>query len=57
MGSLSANSFGPLMRFMVGAEYAAPRLAAHLVKVVAKAALSPGSERPQRRHAARLLNQ
>jgi thioredoxin reductase len=37
MGSLSANSFGPLMRFMVGAEYAAPRLAAHLVKATAKA--------------------
>jgi thioredoxin reductase len=31
-GVLSANTFGPLMRFMVGAEYAAPRLAGHLVK-------------------------
>jgi thioredoxin reductase len=31
-GVLSANTFGPLMRFMVGAEYAGPRLVAHLVK-------------------------
>jgi hypothetical protein len=29
-GPLAAYAFGPLMRFMVGAEYAAPRLAAHL---------------------------
>jgi pyruvate/2-oxoglutarate dehydrogenase complex dihydrolipoamide dehydrogenase (E3) component len=36
MGTLSANTFGPLMRFMVGAEYAAPRVAAHLVKMAAK---------------------
>jgi thioredoxin reductase len=36
MGTLSANTFGPLMRFMVGAEYAAPRVAAHLVKTAAK---------------------
>lgn len=35
-GALSANAFGPLMRFMVGAEYAAPRLAAHLLKAAAK---------------------
>jgi thioredoxin reductase len=32
MGTLSANTFGPLMRFMVGSEYVAPRLAAHLAK-------------------------
>ena len=32
MGVLSANIFGPLMRFMVGAEYAAPRLAERLAK-------------------------
>jgi thioredoxin reductase len=57
VGPLAANAFGPLMRFMVGAEYAAPRLAAHLVKSAVKAALSPGSARPQRRQAARLLNQ
>jgi thioredoxin reductase len=31
-GPVAANSFGPLMRFMVGAEFAAPRLAAHLVR-------------------------
>ncbi|HEY5347891.1 MAG TPA: FAD-dependent oxidoreductase [Rhizomicrobium sp.] len=30
IGPLAANSFGPLMRFMVGAEYAAPRLARRL---------------------------
>ncbi len=35
-GPLAANAFGPLMRFMVGAEYAAPRLAAHLMKTAAK---------------------
>jgi len=37
MGALAANSFGPLMRFMVGAEYVAPRLAAHLAKAEKKA--------------------
>ena len=36
MGILAANTFGPLMRFMVGAEYAAPRVAAHLMKVESK---------------------
>ena len=30
VGLAAANSFGPLLRFMVGAEFAAPRLAAHL---------------------------
>lgn len=30
VGPAAANSFGPLMRFMVGAEFAAPRLAAVL---------------------------
>jgi thioredoxin reductase len=57
VGPLAANAFGPLMRFMVGAEYAAPRVATHLVKSAAKAALSPGSERPAKHQAARLLNQ
>jgi len=37
LGVLAANSFGPLMRFMVGAEYTSPRLAAHLVKSRARA--------------------
>lgn len=37
MGPLAANAFGPLMRFMVGAEYAAPRLAAHLMRARARA--------------------
>ena len=36
LGLLAANSFGPLMRFMVGAEYAAPRLTARLVKSATK---------------------
>lgn len=31
-GPMAANAFGPLMRFMVGAEYAAPRLAQHLLR-------------------------
>jgi len=31
-GPLAANAFGPLMRFMVGAEYAAPRMAAHITR-------------------------
>ena len=31
-GPAAANSFGPLMRFMAGAEFAAPRLAAHLAR-------------------------
>jgi len=30
LGIAAANSFGPLLRFMVGAEFAAPRLSAHL---------------------------
>ncbi|HSM94732.1 MAG TPA: NAD(P)-binding domain-containing protein [Rhizomicrobium sp.] len=32
IGPASANSFGPLMRFMTGAEYAAPVLARHLAR-------------------------
>jgi thioredoxin reductase len=31
-GPVAAGSFGPLMRFMVGAEFAAPRMAAHLAR-------------------------
>ena len=34
IGPAAANSFGPLMRFMVGAEYTSPLLAAHLRKTV-----------------------
>jgi hypothetical protein len=30
IGPAAANSFGPLLRFMVGAEFVAPRLASHL---------------------------
>ena len=32
VGPAAANSFGPLMRFMVGAEFAAPRVAGHLAR-------------------------
>ncbi|MBI3677567.1 MAG: NAD(P)/FAD-dependent oxidoreductase [Proteobacteria bacterium] len=32
VGPLAANSFGPLMRFMVGAEFTSPRLANHLMR-------------------------
>ncbi|MGA7710959.1 MAG: NAD(P)-binding domain-containing protein [Rhizomicrobium sp.] len=43
VGPMAANNFGPLMRFMVGAEFVAPRLATHLLRkigahAVAKAA-------------------
>jgi thioredoxin reductase len=38
LGLLAANSFGPLLRFMVGAEYTSPRLAAHLLRARARAA-------------------
>ncbi|MEJ0028079.1 MAG: NAD(P)-binding domain-containing protein [Rhizomicrobium sp.] len=37
MGLAAANSFGPLLRFMFGAEFAAPRLAAHLRRRVTAA--------------------
>ncbi|MEI9886228.1 MAG: NAD(P)-binding domain-containing protein [Rhizomicrobium sp.] len=37
LGLLAANSFGPLLRFMYGAEFAAPRLAGHLHRRIAAA--------------------
>jgi cation diffusion facilitator CzcD-associated flavoprotein CzcO len=37
-GPAAANSFGPLMRFMVGAEFAAPRLAQHLKRRASRSA-------------------
>ncbi|MBS0472848.1 MAG: NAD(P)-binding domain-containing protein [Proteobacteria bacterium] len=37
LGLSAANSFGPLLRFMVGAEFAAPRLAGHLHRRIAAA--------------------
>ena len=46
VGPAAANSFGPLMRFMVGAQFVAPRLAAHLER---RAMAS------QAKHGARLL--
>ncbi|MBI3675013.1 MAG: NAD(P)-binding domain-containing protein [Proteobacteria bacterium] len=36
VGLSAMQSFGPLMRFMVGAEFAAPHLAAHLQKISAR---------------------
>jgi hypothetical protein len=30
VGPIAANTFGPLMRFMVGSEYVSPRVAGHL---------------------------
>ena len=41
MGPLAANTFGPLMRFMVGAEYVAPRVAGHLGATARKSAKRP----------------
>jgi hypothetical protein len=38
LGLAAANSFGPLLRFMYGAEFAAPRLSAHLHRRIAAAA-------------------
>lgn len=35
VGLAAANSFGPLVRFMYGAEYSAPRLAGHLHRRIA----------------------
>lgn len=34
VGPLAANAFGPYMRFMAGAEFAAPRLSAHLARKI-----------------------
>ena len=36
IGLTAMDMFGPLLRFMVGAEFVAPRLAAHLERVVAR---------------------
>jgi cation diffusion facilitator CzcD-associated flavoprotein CzcO len=38
VGPPAVNSFGPLMRFMVGAEYVAPRVARRLARTVARRA-------------------
>ncbi len=35
VGPAAIESFGPLMRFMVGAEFAAPRVASRLARVFA----------------------
>jgi len=39
VGLSAMHSFGPLMRFMVGAEFAAPHLSNHLHKTLSRAAL------------------
>ena len=36
VGLAAMEMFGPLMRFMVGAEFAAPRVAAHLDRAMPK---------------------
>ncbi|HEY1837747.1 MAG TPA: NAD(P)/FAD-dependent oxidoreductase [Rhizomicrobium sp.] len=38
-GLTAMETFGPLMRFMVGSEFAAPRLASHLVRKVSRSGL------------------
>jgi thioredoxin reductase len=45
VGPAAANSFGPLMRFMVGAEYVAPRLAPRLARRVRRAGAAPSPAR------------
>ena len=37
VGNAAAGSFGPLMRFMVGAEFAAPRVAGHVARTAGRA--------------------
>lgn len=44
VGPPVANSFGPLMRFAVGARFAAPRLARHLAATSKQPAGSPAAE-------------
>jgi len=36
VGPAAANSFGPVMRFMVGAEFTARRIAQHLLRTLAR---------------------
>jgi lysine/ornithine N-monooxygenase len=42
VGNAAAGSFGPLMRFMVGAEFAAPRVASHASRPVDRARVPIG---------------
>jgi thioredoxin reductase len=51
MGISAAGSFGPLLRFVVGAEFAAPRVAAHLSRRTANRRSRP-AERAERLRAA-----
>jgi thioredoxin reductase len=49
MGVIAANSFGPLLRFALGARFCAGTLSSHLRRVAARPAESPltiGGERP-----------
>jgi cation diffusion facilitator CzcD-associated flavoprotein CzcO len=46
VGPAAANSFGPLMRFMVGSEYVAPRITRHLARVARRSESGRTSARP-----------
>lgn len=50
VGPIAANSFGPLMRFACGAEYAAPRLSRHLIA-------TSGRQGPSTAHGVRASDQ
>jgi len=47
VGALAANSFGPVVRFACGAEFAAPRLARHLARARHKASSPAGANASQ----------
>jgi thioredoxin reductase len=51
VGPAAANSFGPLMRFMVGAEYTSPLLARHLKRRLKRRSRRPFAESGQLRPA------
>src|SRR5271166_1073000 len=44
VGAIAANTFGPVLRFACGAEFAAPRLAQHLIRRRKRLALSSALE-------------
>jgi thioredoxin reductase len=45
VGVAAANTFGPLLRFAVGAEFAAPRIARHLQRTVRQSSLNSRERR------------
>jgi hypothetical protein len=47
IGPAAANSFGPLLRFMVGAEFVSPRLATHLDRRASRRVAIEGEARPK----------